>query len=493
MKSKLLIFRFFVYVLLPLAVGAKTYDCYYTAASGFSNPAIAKKTTQTSGQSSNTTTNTTVCKYDLKKLNIERLNSMTFTINENEFEVSYDYNNDKVTYTVADVKYKNNKITEKKYHNGTHKVADNNFVYKGYFYLENYFQYYDKKQGCPEIYLYHNANKEYFVYESNYYESDYRNITISPISGNNNDNNSDKNKNNNNNNNNCKESNAIACKKYQKTTDLYEGKFDIELGVVQREKGKSYYFNISKNDFSQTMYIANFGTNSDVVTYKMYNFMVRDKDFDFLFLENNTFPDDITLLEVDNLGSFYVYLTTSDSPTTDDYKNYPKPSDSADKRADDPVDNTKKDLEKLGITQVNLCSNDSTSLLVFQVIGYIIIVIKILVPIILIVLGSIDLGKASLSGDDKAMKDATVQFAKKVLIGLIIFFIPTVLDFFLSLIDGTTEISNKYRGCTECILNPSDESKCSPKKLTDGTTTEKNKAKSKSENGGSGDGRSGKF
>lgn len=464
MKSKLLIFSFFVYVLLPLAVGAKTYDCYYTAASGFSNSAIAKKTTQPSGQSSNTTTNTTVCKYDLKKLNIERLNSMTFTIDENKFEVSYDYNGAKVTYTVASVKHKNNKITEKKYQNGTHKVADNNFVYKDKFYLENFFQYYDKKQGCPEIYLYHNANKEYFVYESNYYESDYKNITISPIIDNSN-NNSDNN--NNNNNNNCKERNAIACKKYQKATDLYEGKFDIELGVVQREKGKSYYFNVSKNDFSQTMYIANFGTSSDVVTYKMYNFMVRDKDFDFLFLENNTFPDDIRLLEVDNLGSFYVYLTTSDSPTTDDYKNYPKPSDSADKRADDPVDNTKKDLEKLGITKVNLCSNDSTSLLVFQVIGYIIIVIKILVPIILIVLGSIDLGKASLSGDDKAMKDATVQFAKKVLIGLIIFFIPTVLDFFLSLIDGTTEISNKYRGCTECILNPSDESKCSPKKLNE--------------------------
>lgn len=469
MKSKLLIFSFFVYVLLPLAVGAKTYDCYYTAASGFSNPAIAKKTTQTSGQSSNTTTNTTVCKYDLKKLNIERLNSMTFTIDENKFEVSYDYNNEKEVHTVSYVTYKNNKITEKS-HDGTHKVADYDFVYKDYFYLENFFQYYDKKQGCPEIYIFRpNINKnKYIVYDTNYFESDYRNITISPISGNNNDNNSDKNKNNNNNNNNnCKESNAVACKKYQKTTDLYKGKFDIELGVVQREKGKSYYFNISKNDFSQTMYIANFGTNSDVVTYKMYNFMVRDKDFDFLFLENNTFPDDITLLEVDNLGSFYVYLTTSDSPTTDDYKNYPKPSDSADKRADDPVDNTKKDLEKLGITQVNLCSNDSTSLLVFQVIGYIIIVIKILVPIILIVLGSIDLGKASLSGDDKAMKDATVQFAKKVLIGLIIFFIPTVLDFFLSLIDGTTEISNKYRGCTECILNPSDESKCSPKKLNE--------------------------
>ncbi len=86
--------------------------------------------------------------------------------------------------------------------------------------------------------------------------------------------------------------------------------------------------------------------------------------------------------------------------------------------------------EDLDITEVEVCGAGTTSLLVFQVIGYIILIIKILVPIILIVLGSIDLGKASLSGDDKAVKEAAIIFAKRVLIGLIIFFIPTILDFF---------------------------------------------------------------
>ena len=94
-------------------------------------------------------------------------------------------------------------------------------------------------------------------------------------------------------------------------------------------------------------------------------------------------------------------------------------------------------------------------------------IIKIIVPLILIILGSIDFGKAALSGDDKSTKEATVQFAKRVLIGLIIFFIPTVLDFFLSLINGVSETTAKYSNCTNCLLNPNNKDKCSPAGLTE--------------------------
>ena len=82
----------------------------------------------------------------------------------------------------------------------------------------------------------------------------------------------------------------------------------------------------------------------------------------------------------------------------------------------------------LDVTPVDMCSNESTSLKVFQVIGYLLIIIKIIVPLILIIMGSIDFAKAALSGDDKSTKEAAVQFSKRVLIGLIVFFIPTILD-----------------------------------------------------------------
>ena len=129
--------------------------------------------------------------------------------------------------------------------------------------------------------------------------------------------------------------------------------------------------------------------------------------------------------------------------------------------------NSIKNSTELEVKDVDMCLPGSTTLLVFQIIGYIIIIIKILVPIILIILGSIDLAKASISSDEKALKDATVQFAKRVLIGLIIFFIPTILDFFLGLVNGVNETAKKYEGCTDCILNPTDTDKCSPKKLNE--------------------------
>ena len=121
----------------------------------------------------------------------------------------------------------------------------------------------------------------------------------------------------------------------------------------------------------------------------------------------------------------------------------------------------------LDVTPVDMCSNESTSLKVFQVIGYLLIIIKIIVPLILIIMGSIDFAKAALSGDDKSTKEAAVQFSKRVLIGLIVFFIPTILDFFLSLISGASETASKYNNCTNCILNPNNKNKCNPKGLTE--------------------------
>ena len=93
--------------------------------------------------------------------------------------------------------------------------------------------------------------------------------------------------------------------------------------------------------------------------------------------------------------------------------------------------------------------------------------IKIIVPLILIILGSIDFGKASMSGDDKAVKDAAVQFAKRVLIGLIVFFVPTVLDFFLSLVNGVSDTAAKFSECTNCIFSPTNESRCDPGNLNE--------------------------
>ena len=50
-------------------------------------------------------------------------------------------------------------------------------------------------------------------------------------------------------------------------------------------------------------------------------------------------------------------------------------------------------------------------------------IIQIGIPIILIIMGSIDLGKAVMSSDDKEIKGATSKLIKRVIMAVAIFFV----------------------------------------------------------------------
>ena len=123
-------------------------------------------------------------------------------------------------------------------------------------------------------------------------------------------------------------------------------------------------------------------------------------------------------------------------------------------------------VNNLNIEEINICDPENTTLKVFQVIGYILFILKILVPIIIIILGIIEFGKAALSGDEKANTTSFKTLMMKIIAGIMIFFIPTVLDFALSMVQGTKDAALKYEGCTTCMLDPiSEDSK--PKNITD--------------------------
>lgn len=158
--------------------------------------------------------------------------------------------------------------------------------------------------------------------------------------------------------------------------------------------------------------------------------------------------------------------------------------------ADDTLSNvnTSSTTSNLDIKTVNMCSSNSTSLLVFQVIGYFILIIKILVPLIIIILGSIDLGKAAISSDEKLLNENFKKLVRRIITGVIIFFIPTILDFGLSLIEGVSDVMSKYKGCTSCILNPTNKNKCNPTGL-DGTKINDTRTSGGGQTDGSGAGR----
>lgn len=106
--------------------------------------------------------------------------------------------------------------------------------------------------------------------------------------------------------------------------------------------------------------------------------------------------------------------------------------------------------------EINVCGGQS--LRAFQIIGYLIYVAKMIIPLLLIVLGSIDLAKGVIATNEKPNKDSLMAFGRRLILAVIVFLIPTVLDFLLSFIDGVNETMDKYSVCTTCLLDPlSDE------------------------------------
>lgn len=75
-------------------------------------------------------------------------------------------------------------------------------------------------------------------------------------------------------------------------------------------------------------------------------------------------------------------------------------------------------------------------------------IVQIGIPIILIVLGTVDLGKAVISSDDKEVKAAQSRLIKRILYAAIIFFMSTIVSIVFNIIGtaGSTEVTEGITG-----------------------------------------------
>lgn len=84
-------------------------------------------------------------------------------------------------------------------------------------------------------------------------------------------------------------------------------------------------------------------------------------------------------------------------------------------------------------------------------------IIKIIVPIFLIVLGMLDMGKAVMTNDEKVMKEAQGRLIKRVVYAIVVFFIVAIVQFLVSILSnngatGTGKLEDgKETTCTTCI------------------------------------------
>ena len=98
----------------------------------------------------------------------------------------------------------------------------------------------------------------------------------------------------------------------------------------------------------------------------------------------------------------------------------------------------------------DICNQQATSNILYLV-GVVVAVIRIAVPLILIVIGMVDLIKAMTSQDDKQIKSATTLLVKRVVIGVVVFLVPTIVGLLMNVVTAVSD--DDYTACTRCVTN----------------------------------------
>ena len=113
----------------------------------------------------------------------------------------------------------------------------------------------------------------------------------------------------------------------------------------------------------------------------------------------------------------------------------------------------------MDFVQVLTCPEDLVP--VFKFIKYgVYPIIQIGIPILLILMGTIDLGKAVLSSDDKEIKAATGKLIKRAIAAVAVFFVATIVSLVMGMFgsSGADENTNvtgteSWKDCWNGINN----------------------------------------
>jgi len=102
---------------------------------------------------------------------------------------------------------------------------------------------------------------------------------------------------------------------------------------------------------------------------------------------------------------------------------------------------------------VSWCT-DPNVLKAMSIVGYIIYVIKVLVPIVIIITGIKNFFN-TVTNQDGDIKKATFTLISKFFVGAAIFFIPLLINTIMTLVTSYDKTEAKFSRCTICLTDPS--------------------------------------
>ena len=105
----------------------------------------------------------------------------------------------------------------------------------------------------------------------------------------------------------------------------------------------------------------------------------------------------------------------------------------------------------------NLCTATAT-LRVLKILHGLINISKLAIPLFLIIIGVVTMFTAMMSNDKDATTKAAASFAKKLAVGVAIFFIPTIINIVANLVSNYEKTVNKFSACQVCFFGDKDYS-----------------------------------
>ncbi len=102
------------------------------------------------------------------------------------------------------------------------------------------------------------------------------------------------------------------------------------------------------------------------------------------------------------------------------------------------------------LAAMNFCTKTKS---IWVLVGNILNIFRIVIPLLVIIFGMIDFGKAVVASKDDEIKKAAKSLGFRALAGVLIFFIPTIVGFCFTLADGFNA-DGDYSVCATCITSP---------------------------------------
>ena len=82
----------------------------------------------------------------------------------------------------------------------------------------------------------------------------------------------------------------------------------------------------------------------------------------------------------------------------------------------------------LSFLDADICSSDNAVGQVVALAKMIVKVLQIAIPVGLIIMGTIDMGKSVIAGDEKKIKENQGKFVKRIISAVIVFLIPLIIN-----------------------------------------------------------------